>query len=187
MGQRGHACPTQVCGAGPKTAKDRDPRLALSLLYIRGVKTSECMSRNVTTISTSASCRDAVALMYERRIRHLPVVDASGRIAGIVTDRDLRHRLFAPPVFHEIGKVPVETLLGATPVSSIMSAPVVTVGPDDDLGAAASLMLEDKMGSLPVVEGGRVVGIITETDLLRRIVDADSGSRDVETIIVSYP
>jgi acetoin utilization protein AcuB len=151
------------------------------------MKTSECMSRNVTTIPATASCRDAVGIMYRQRIRHLPVVDATDSIAGIVTDRDLRHRLFAPSVFPEIGTVPVETLLGATPVSSVMSAPVVTVGPEDDLGAAAHRMLEDKVGSLPVVEGGRVVGIITETDLLRRIVDADSCAQEVETIIVSYP
>jgi len=145
------------------------------------------MTRNVKTVHASVSCRAAVALMYRDRIRHLPVVDGAGSLIGIVTDRDLRHRLFSPSVFDKIGTVPVEALLESVPVRDVMSAPVVTAGPEDDLETAAGAMREDKVGSLPIVENGRVVGIITETDLLRRIVQADSCCEDVETIIVSYP
>lgn len=151
------------------------------------MKTSECMSRNVRTIEASASCREAVALMYRGKIRHLPVVDGTGRVVGIVTDRDLRHRLFEPAVFREIGNVPVDSLLEATPVSAVMSTPAVTAGPDDELQDAAARMRKDGVGSLPVVEAGRVLGIITETDLLRRIVQADACCEEVGTIVVSYP
>jgi acetoin utilization protein AcuB len=147
----------------------------------------EIMSGNVTTIEASQSCLEAVGRMHRARIRHLPVVDADGRLVGIVTDRDLRHRLFTSRVLHEIGSVPVDALLRGVPVSEIMSTPVVTAAPTDDLEGAASLMLEDKVGSLPVVEAGRVVGIVTETDLLRRIVQADSRCPEVDDIIVSYP
>jgi CBS domain-containing protein len=151
------------------------------------MRVSDLMSKDVTTIEASASCRDAVTRMHRARVRHLPVVDRAGSLVGIVTDRDLRHRLFAPSVFREVGRVPVDALLKGVAVSEVMSSPAVTVGPGDDLEAAAQRMLEDKVGSLPVVESGRVVGILTETDLLRRIVQADAGSPDVEYIIVSYP
>jgi CBS domain-containing protein len=146
------------------------------------------MSRNVTTIEQSATCHDAVGQMHRARVRHLPVVDAGGHLVGIVTDRDLRHRLFAPEVFRDIGTVPVERLLKGVTVAAIMSAPVVTVRPDADLADAAQRMLEDKVGSVPVIgEDGRVLGIITETDLLRRIVRADETTGPEVDIIVSYP
>lgn len=152
------------------------------------MRVSDVMTRNVHTIRASESCQKAVERMSRAKIRHLPVVDDNEMLTGIVTDRDLRHRLFAPGVFREIRTVSVERLLDAVPVNEIMSTPVVTVEPDDDLEVAARLMLEDKLGSLPVVHGGRVVGIITETDLLQQIVSADSRrSPEVENIVVSFP
>lgn len=147
----------------------------------------ELMSADVITVPESASCREAVALMFRHRVRHLPVVAADGTLHGIVTDRDLRHHLFAPAVFKEVGHVSVEQILAAVPVRQVMSSPVISVRPGDELEDAARLMLEDKVGSLPVVRDRRVVGIITETDLLRRIVRADEGCADVQQIVVSYP
>jgi CBS domain-containing protein len=151
------------------------------------MEVKELMSRNVVTVPAGASCLRAVELMARHRIRHLPVVDAGGTVCGIVTDRDLRHHLFEPGVFKEIGATPVALLLGAVRVSDVMSFPVVTVGPEEPLESAARVMLEDKVGSLPVVENGRVVGIITETDLLRRIIGEDSSSREVQEIVISFP
>ena len=145
------------------------------------------MSRNVVTTRMSESLRDAVARMSRAKVRHLPVVDGAGHLVGIVTDRDLRHRLFAPEVFRDVGRVPVEKLIEVTSVKEIMSSPVTTVAPDADLADAARVMLEDKVGSLPVVENGRVVGILTETDLLRRIVTVDDGRWAPCDVIVSFP
>jgi CBS domain-containing protein len=107
---------------------------------------------------------------------------------GVVTDRDLRHHLFSPRVFKELGATSLDILLKAVPVAEIMSTPVVSVDADEDLGEAARTMLEDKVGSLPVVERGRVVGILTETDLLRQICRADAEcSPGMAEIVVSYP
>jgi acetoin utilization protein AcuB len=145
------------------------------------------MSRDVRTIGAGESCHEAVAHMAQRRIRHLPVVDSADRLVGIVTDRDLRHRLFTPDVFRQVGAVPVEKMLKGITVREVMSTPVSTVSRGDDVEIAARLMLERKLGSLPVVEAGRVVGIVTETDLLRHIVKGDACCADVETIVVSYP
>lgn len=147
----------------------------------------QVMSTKVVTIEEQTSCREAVAQMCRYKIRHLPVVSHDGLLCGIVTDRDVRHHLFSPDVFHQIGSVPVEQLLTAVPVRQVMSAPVVSVSPEASLEVAAGRMREGKLGSLPVVEHGRIVGILTETDLLRRIVGTDTGVSEVDAIVVSYP
>lgn len=143
------------------------------------------MSRQVVTIGADGSCHDAIVLMARDRIRHLPVVDEDGRLCGIVTDRDLRHRLFEPQVFRAIGTVPVERLLADTPVREVMSAPVVGIDAEADVAAAAEVMRARGVGGLPVLQHGRIVGIVTETDLLRRIVGDDSAC--IVDGIVSFP
>jgi len=151
------------------------------------MRVSDLMSQDVATVGVADSCQEAVARMVRRKIRHLPVVEPDGRLVGVVTDRDLRHHLFEPRVLKEIGAVSVDQILKRVPVKDVMSAPVVTVGPQDELETAAGTMLEDKVGSLPVVENGRVVGIITETDLLRRICQACECSPECAEIVVSFP
>jgi acetoin utilization protein AcuB len=83
--------------------------------------------------------------------------------------------------------VPVESLLRSTLVETVMSTPVLHVTPADDVEAAARLMAEHKIGALPVVDQGRVVGVPTESDLLRQIIAANACCTEVETIVVSYP
>ena len=147
----------------------------------------QLMSANVVTIDEQTSCREAVARMSRYKIRHLPVVRQERLLCGIVTDRDLRHYLFRPDVFQQIGSVPVEQILTTVLVGQVMSSPVVSVSPEASLEVAAGRMREGKLGSLPVVEQGRIVGILTETDLLRRIVGTDTGAAEVNEIVVSYP
>ena len=147
----------------------------------------QLMSTNVVTIDEQTSCREAVVRMCRYKIRHLPVVRQERLLCGIVTDRDLRHYLFRPDVFQQIGSVPVEQILTTVPVWQVMSSPVVSVSPEASLEVAAGRMREGKLGSLPVVEQGRIVGILTETDLLRRIVGTDTGAAEVNEIVVSYP
>ena len=152
------------------------------------MQVKDLMSRQVVTIAPSNSCLEAVVRMHGTRVRHLPVVNSDGVLVGVVTDRDLRHHLFSPRVFNEVGETAVETLLRTVPVADVMSTSVITVEPSDQLMDAARLMLEEKVGSLPVVEGGRVVGILTETDMLRQICRADAAcSPECADIIVSYP
>jgi len=152
------------------------------------MRVSDLMSRNVVTIGESDSCLEAVGRMHGARVRHLPVVNAAGTLRGVVTDRDLRHHLFAPRVLKEIGTIAVDILLKAVPVSEVMSSPVMSVPANADIVEAARIMLEDKVGSLPVVDGGRVVGIVTETDVLRQICKFDAEcSKEIAEIVVSYP
>jgi CBS domain-containing protein len=89
-------------------------------------------------------------------------------------------------VFPALGMTSIDTLLAAAQVADLMATDVVTVRPEQSLGEAAQVMLMKKVGSLPVVEAGRVVGILTETDMLRMIVRTDAGAECAE-IIVSFP
>jgi acetoin utilization protein AcuB len=151
------------------------------------MKVRQIMSDGIVTIQDTGNCHEAVEKMVRHRVRHLPVVTRQGALCGIVTDRDLRHYLFEPATFKQVGTVSVETLLKSMPVSRVMSAPVISVDADESLEGAAGVMLEGKLGSLPVMENGRLVGIVTETDLLRRIVGDDACCTDVGEIVVSFP
>lgn len=148
----------------------------------------ELMSRQVVTIGTGDSCLEAVTRMQRSRVRHLPVVSREGPLVGIVTDRDLRHHLFTPRLFEVLGSTPVEVLLSGTHVAEIMSTDVITVAPEETVAEAAWTMRKHRVGSLPVLEHGRVVGIITEADVLRYIVRTDPGRTSAcAEIIVSFP
>lgn len=151
------------------------------------MKVRDLMSKAVVTIEETATGHDAVERMMRSRVRHLPVVDRRGTLAGVVTDRDLRHYLFEPATLTRIGTETVEKLLKAVTVSQVMSAPAVSVSADDPIETAARRMVHEKIGSLPVVEDQRLAGIITETDLLRHVVGEDACCQDVATIVVSYP
>ena len=148
----------------------------------------ELMSRQVVTIGTGDSCLEAVTRMQGAKVRHLPVVSREGLLVGIVTDRDLRHHLFTPRLFEALGSTPVDVLLSGTHVAEIMSTDVITVGPEETLTEAAWTMRKHRVGSLPVMERGRVVGIITEADVLRHIVRADASRTPAcAEVIVSFP
>ena len=124
----------------------------------------EWMSPHPISVSPSTSVSEARELMQRKRIRHLLVLE-EGRLVGIVTDRDIRLNLPSPATSLSVWEV--KYLLDKLTVERAMTRPVVTIAPDRSVGEAVRLMLEHKIGALPVTEGARVVGIITETDLLR--------------------
>jgi CBS domain-containing protein len=135
-----------------------------SAAWIEPVPVRRWMRQPVVTVGVAASVRDAAALMRERGIRHLPVLDARERLVGIVTDRDLRQVILDVA----IGRVGEDTeRLGDLGVREVMTWGVVTVTPATDLREAARVMREQRLGALPVVdEAAHVVGILTEHDLL---------------------
>lgn len=151
------------------------------------MRIDEVMSRTVVTIGMEQTCAEALAHMLRWKIRHLPVLDASGNLRGMVTDRDLRHHLFAPGVLEQIGRTPAMRLLEQQPVHAIMSAPAICLGASADIEEAAGIMRHHRVGSMPVLDGGKIVGILTETDLLRHLVGAETPAGPELDIIISYP
>jgi acetoin utilization protein AcuB len=155
---------------------------------VNGVmRVADLMSRNVVTVAENETCHEAVARMCQRRVRHLPVLDREGSLIGILTDRDIRHRLFAPDVFRQVGRVPVGTLLRQAPVRAVMSAPVLQISPESDVAQAAERMRKEKVGCLPVVERSRLVGMLTEIDILRRIAGTEEPESPELDIVIAYP
>ncbi len=147
---------------GPARGRARGGELAV---WLEPVPVRDWMRAPVTTIRVDSPVSEAAQVMRAQRIRHLPVLDGDGRLVGIVTDRDLRQVVFDAAVQERLGALgqALEHLL----VRDVMTWGVLTVRPESDIRQAAALMHERKIGALPVVEGARVVGILTETDVLR--------------------
>jgi acetoin utilization protein AcuB len=122
------------------------------------------MTENPLTASPDMPLRQAVGLMRERKIRHLPVVEDGGRLVGMLTDRDVRHAALVPALAEHLTWE--LRRLRSLRVRDVMTWSVVTTHPDATLTQAGLTMFQRRIGSLPVVEDGRLVGILTETDVL---------------------
>ncbi len=125
----------------------------------------ERMTRQPVTANPEMPVADALALMRERKIRRLPVIDHAGHLVGIVSDRDLLQASPSPATSLSVWEITY--LLSRITVKSVMTTNVITVTPDEPLEDAARIMADSKIGGLPVVENGALVGIITETDLFK--------------------
>ena len=123
----------------------------------------DSMTREIVTLAPDETVGTALALCRERRIRHLPVL-SEGRLVGIVSDRDLRS---ATPAFGDQERA---AALQEILVEDVMATDVVSVLPDDPIEQAANTMRERRIGCLPVVEGGELVGIITSSDVMSALV-----------------
>lgn len=125
---------------------------------------SDVMSRDVQTLGRNDRLSIADDLMRQKRIRHLPVLDADGEVAGIVSQRDLFRGALVKALGY--GRSQEDKILETLVVKEVMATDVVTISPAAPLKEAAATMLEKKIGSLPVVDGGRLVGILTEADFV---------------------
>lgn len=139
------------------------------------LKVKDMYTRDVVTVDPETSAPAAGKLMGEKNIRRLPVVK-DGKLVGIVTLSDLMRAAPSPATSLSVWEI--NYLVDKIKVKEIMSKTVHTVSPDDNLRAAARLMLEHKIGGLPVVEDGRVVGILTESDVFRTMIDMLDGDPD---------
>jgi acetoin utilization protein AcuB len=128
------------------------------------MKIRDLMTEKPITVDLSTPVLEARQIMLGKRIRHLLVTDGP-KLAGMVTDRDIRLNLPSPATSLSVWEI--NYLLARLTVESVMTKALVTVSPGWDPRDAAVLMLDHKIGALPVVDNGQLVGIITETDLLR--------------------
>jgi acetoin utilization protein AcuB len=135
----------------------------------------DAMTRNPITIDPDAPLATAMATMTERQVRHLPVVDDQGRLVGMITDRDLRNAAFSPALAEYLSRGAQRRLRGLAEtfeemrVRDAMTWGVVTTSPQAPLAQAAAIMAEGRFGSLPVVEGGKLIGLVTERDVLKAL------------------
>lgn len=128
------------------------------------MQVQDLMTRRLVTAGREMPILAARALMSNEGIRHLLVTDGQ-RLAGIVTDRDIRLHLPSPATSLSVWEA--NHLLARLTVGEVMTQPVTVVAPDTDAREATITMLERKIGGLPVLDGLTLVGILTETDLLR--------------------
>ncbi len=132
------------------------------------MKVADLMSTDLVTLTEDETLAHAQRCMARGRIRHLPVV-RDGRLTGLLTHRDLLAASFS--IFAEVEHNEQRRIFDTVGVIEAMHRDVVTVSPDLSVAQAASILLENKYGCLPVVDGdGILVGIVTEADFLRLTV-----------------
>jgi CBS domain-containing protein len=144
------------------------------------MKVREIMTANVAVAAPDTSVNQIARLLDGGSLTGVPVVDAQGRVVGIVTELDLivRNVRLEPPAFFQLldGRIPLETpghykkrlqhMLG-TLARDVMTDKVLTIGPDEDVEELAELMVKKRVNPVPVVEGGRLVGIVSRADIIR--------------------
>jgi acetoin utilization protein AcuB len=129
------------------------------------------MIANPITISPKTTYAQASRLLRVKKLHALPVVDKEGQLVGIVTEKDLRD--ISPVAV--LGMHTISDFLSAITVEEAMTRRVITVQEDCPLEAAARIMIDNKIGSLPVMRADQVVGIITQSDIFRTMADALGG------------
>jgi acetoin utilization protein AcuB len=145
----------------------------------------ELMTPNPVTVQPDTSVPDALRLMRERKVRRLPVVDSHGRLVGIVSDKDLLYASPSPATTLAVWEIP--DLLGKLKIEKVMTHDVITVAEKTPLEEAARIMADKKIGGLPVMQGPDLVGIITETDLFKSLLELLGGRRPGVRLTVAVP
>ena len=133
------------------------------------MQVSERMSQPVVTALPDMPIQEALNLMREKGIHRLPVVDGGGKLKGIVSDRDLLHA--SPSDATSLSVWELNYLLSKVVLKDVMTKSVITVEGDSRIRETARIMVDKKIHGLPVMDGKDVVGIITETDLFRVLLD----------------
>jgi acetoin utilization protein AcuB len=133
------------------------------------MQVSERMSKPVITALPDMPIQEALNLMREKGIHRLPVVDSDGKLKGIVSDRDLLHA--SPSDATSLSVWELNYLLSKVVMKDVMTKSVITVEGDSRIRETARIMVEKKIHGLPVMDGENVVGIITETDLFKVLLD----------------
>src|SRR5207244_9217185 len=122
------------------------------------------MSTDIEVVDRNDHLRMVQERMATKQLRHLPVLE-QGEIVGIVTQRDLLKAAMSSAMGY--GEKAQKAYLQSVRVKEIMVYPVVTVSPDTSVAAAANIIINKGIGCLPVVDGTKLVGMVTKTDLLR--------------------
>jgi CBS domain-containing protein len=144
------------------------------------MKVEELMTREVVTVSGETSLKDVAALLVERHISGLPVCDADGRVLGTVSEADILAKeqgvvRGGPPLSWLTEAASYESVVkgAARTAWEAMTAPAITIEPDEPVTQATRLMLRHRVNRLPVVRDGELVGIVSRSDLVRAFARPD--------------
>lgn len=133
------------------------------------LKVMDLMTENVFSVNADEDLSRLSDLMDDIHVRHMPVKDKEGRLVGLVSQRDLlRSALYTSK---DLPLTEQRELLKRMTVGEIMTSDPETAEMDDNIEEAGRIMLENKLGCLPVVEGGKLVGILTEADFVKFVVE----------------
>lgn len=144
------------------------------------------MSPDPVTVTADTSFQDALKIMREKNFRRLPVVDRGRRLVGIVSERDLLYA--SPSPASSLNVWEMNYLLSKLEVEEIMTKQVISTTEDTPIEDAARLIVDNKIGGLPVVdEDNRVVGVITETDIFKSFVEMFGGGRSGLRLTLEVP
>lgn len=132
------------------------------------ISVADVMTKSLVTLPETASIWEARKLMMDRRIRHIPIVNADNEFVGILTQRDVLASTVS--VLAEVEPAEIQALESAIPVREVMTVEIAAVDPQTDLREAAQYMLDHKLGCLPVVSDRGLVGIITEVDYIKLVL-----------------
>ncbi|WUI04211.1 CBS domain-containing protein [Spirillospora sp. NBC_00431] len=138
----------------------------------------EAMTSPVVTIPPTATVRQAIRVLHEHDVTALPVVDESGRLAGIVSETDLLHTVFEHDPRAFTRRPATAASPAPRPVEEIMTREVETALPDTDVAVLAETMMKTRLDSVPVVAGSEVVGIVSRRDLVAILARDDARIRD---------
>jgi len=129
---------------------------------------SEIMTRDVKTLPADVPLLDAMVFLREHSVRHVPVVDGDNALIGIVTDRDVKRA--TPSALIQGQREVWDQVVRDTPLSKIMTRDPVSLGPNSTIRQALQLFTAERIGCLPIVEGKRLVGIVTAHDLFKAML-----------------
>jgi acetoin utilization protein AcuB len=129
---------------------------------------ADWMTRKVVTVGPDDYISDAVSLIKEKRVKHIPVMKG-GKLVGILSDRDIKE--FCPSRATALDIYELHYLLANTRIKEAMRTPVMTTAPDTPVEEAAMVFLDNDIGCLPVIEGGKLTGIISDKDIYHALVD----------------
>ena len=123
------------------------------------------MSRHPITVTADVQVDEALKMMRDNKVRRLPVIDKEGQLVGIVSEMDLLYASPSPAT--SLSVYEIHYLMARITVQDVMTKEVISIEEDTPLEEAALIMVDNKIGGLPVVRDGKPVGIITETDLFK--------------------
>ncbi|MEA3376954.1 MAG: CBS domain-containing protein [Chloroflexota bacterium] len=143
------------------------------------------MSKPPITVRENVGVEEALRLMHSEDVRRLPVVDKHGKMLGIVSELDLLKVSPSPATSLSVYEIPY--LMAKIKMKDVMTKDVITVTEDTPLEEAARVMADNKIGGLPVMRDGKLVGIITETDLFKTFLEMLGGREEGVRISMFVP